>query len=110
MPQLVEKGRVIRGWLGIGADDLPMFPALNQRIMRGAVITGVLPNGPAGLAGLKPYDVVTRVGDQAINNTNELLLLISALNPADSVEMEIWRRGELITVTPTLIERPRSNK
>ena len=110
VPQLMKKGRVIRGWLGIGADDLPMFPALNQRIMRGAVITGVLPNGPGARAGLQPYDVVTGVGERAINNTTELLLLISALDPNDTVDMVIWRNGELITVSATLVERPRSKK
>ncbi len=110
VPQLVDKGRVVRGWLGIGADDLPMFPALNQRIMRGAVITGVLPNGPGAQAGLQAYDVVTHVGDRAINNTTEMLLLISSLHPADTVDMNVWRNGELIRVSATLVERPRSNK
>ncbi len=110
VPQLTQKGRVVRGWLGIGADDLPMFPALNQRIMRGAVITGVLPNSPGARAGLQPYDVVTSVDERKINNTNELLLLISALDPNDTVDMDIWRNGEPITVSATLVERPRSNR
>ena len=110
VPQLVEKGRVIRGWLGIGADDLPMFPALNQQIMRGSVITGVLPNSPAAKAGLQTYDVVTRVGDRVINNTTELLLLVSALDPNESVDIDIWRNSQLVTVSVTLQERPRSDK
>lgn len=109
VPQLVKNGRVIRGWLGIGADDLPMFPALNQRIMRGAVITGVLPNGPGGQAGLRPYDVVTKLGERTINNTTELLLLVSALEPSDTIELSVWRDGKELSVSATLQERPVSS-
>lgn len=106
VPQMIEHGRVIRGWLGIGADDLPMFPAINRQVDRGAVITGVLPNSPANIAQLQAFDVVTRVGDQAINNATELLLLISSLAPGKNTPIEVIRNGALQILPVTLGERP----
>ncbi len=108
VPQLVTEGHVVRGWLGIGADDLPMYPTLNQRVMRGAVITGVLPGSPAEAAGLRAFDVVTQIDEQAVNNATELLLRVSAQRPDVTVKLKVWRDGQLTVVDAKLGERPRS--
>jgi len=106
VPQIIEKGHVERGWLGIGADDLPMFPGINRIVQRGAVITGVLRDSPAALSGLKPYDVVTEVDEQPINNATQLLLFISGLPPQTEIPLNILRNGESINISVKLAERP----
>ena len=106
VPQIIEKGHVERGWLGIGADDLPMFPDINRVVQKGAVITGVLRDSPAAQSGLKPYDVVIGVDGQTINNATQLLLLISGLPPATEIPLQLLRNGESLSISVKLDERP----
>lgn len=106
VPQIIADGRVIRGWLGIGADDLPMFPDINRHVERGAVITGVLPDSPAVRGGLQAYDVVTRLDESPINNATELLLLVSSLPPGTAVALEVLRNGVSHNLQVRLGERP----
>ncbi len=110
VPQIIEKGHVERGWLGIGADDLPMFPGINRFVQRGAVITGVLRGSPAELSGLKPFDVVIGVNDQPIDNAMQLLLLISGLAPESEIPLSVLRNGESLSISVKLKERPVFNQ
>ncbi len=110
VPQLIANGHMIRGWLGIGADDLQMYPGLNKNVDKGAVITGVLEGSPAHLAGLKPYDVVIAAAGQPINNANSLLLLISGRAPETDVSLTVLRDGEELQMQATLLERPEFNQ
>jgi len=106
VPELTENGHVRRGWLGIGADDLQMFPGFNREVDRGAVITGVLENSPADRGGLRPYDVVIQADDQPIANATQLLLLISGLPPGTTVSLTVLRNGESLNMSAELLERP----
>jgi len=106
VPQLVANGRVSRGWLGIGADDLQMFPGINRQVGKGAVITAVLEASPAHVSGLKPYDVVVSAADQPIANATELLLLISGLAPGTKVPLTVLRNNKSLEMSAQLLERP----
>jgi len=106
VPQLIENGHMSRGWLGIGADDLQMFPGINRQVDKGAVITGVLEGSPAHVAGLQPYDVVISADDHVIANATELLLLISGLTPGTNVMLQVLRGGQQVEMQATLLERP----
>jgi len=91
VPQIIENGSVARGWLGIGADDITMFPVLNDEAIEGAVITAVLPDGPASNGGLRPMDIVVRLGEEKIMNATQLLLKVSALPPGATVKLSLLR-------------------
>ena len=106
VPSIIADGRVVRGWLGIGADDLPMFPALHRRVARGAVITGVLPDSPAARGGLRRQDVVTRLDGRAVEDATDLLLLVSSLGPGTPIRLGIDRDGRAVELALTLDERP----
>lgn len=106
VPQLIENGHMRRGWLGIGADDLQMFPGINRVVDKGAVITGVLEASPAHVAGLKPYDVVVTAANLPISNATELLLLISGIAPGTDVPLTVLRNGDAIEISAQLLERP----
>lgn len=106
VPAIIADGRVARGWLGIGADDLPMFPDLHRRTARGAVITGVLPNSPAAGGGLRRRDVVTHLDGREIVDATDLLLLVSSLGPDRAIRLALERDGQTLALSLTLGERP----
>jgi len=110
VPQLIDNGHVIRGWLGIGADDLQMFPGLNRSVEKGAVITGVLEGSPAFAAGLQSYDVVTAADGEVINDATALLLLVSSKSPGTRVPFTVLRNGETVELFATLTARPVFNQ
>ena len=110
VPQLIENNHVSRGWLGIGADDLQMYPRINRQVDKGAVITTVLEASPADVSGLKQYDVVVTADKQPIANATELLLLISGMAPGTQVPLTVLRNNRSLNISAQLMERPNFNQ
>ena len=91
VPQIIEHGSVSRGWLGLGVEEINMFPALTRLGQQGAVITMVQQDSPAFLTGVRPMDVVVQLGEQPITNATQLQLAVSALPPGTSVKLVLLR-------------------
>ena len=91
VPQIVEQGSVSRGWLGLGVEDLNMFPALANATRRGVVITAVRDEGPAFIAGIRPMDIVIQLGEKPVSSATQLLLAVSALPPGATVKLVLLR-------------------
>ena len=109
MESIVKNGQVVRGWIGIEPGELT--PELAQTfgadVGQGVIVTGVLNSGPAAQAGIRPGDVITRVGGQPIRTVSELLTRISALTPGQPSEFLLQRRGEQVQAHVTPSQRPR---
>jgi len=109
MESIVRNGQVVRGWLGVEPGELT--PELAQtfgvKAEQGVIITGVLGNGPAAQAGIRPGDVITQVGDQPTRTVSELLSRIAALAPGQAVPFTLERRGEPVQASVTPAQRPR---
>lgn len=107
--ELIKKGRVERGFMGIGFAD--NSPALASRfglaVERGVVVANVQPGSPAQRAGLRPMDVIVRVADVTIDNSGNLLQALTRYRAGDTVEVEYYRGQNLRTTSLTLTERPR---
>ena len=118
MQDLLKNGKVSRGWIGVEPQDLTpelaesfQLPTANKKgLPQGVVITGVLQNGPAAKAGIRPGDVILQVASQPVGNVSELLTQVAGLKPGNPTQVKVWRRqGELnLTLTPT--ERPSVRK
>jgi serine protease DegQ len=115
MRELISKGRVTRGWIGVEPQDISPelaasfnLPSHNGQALQGVVITGVLQNGPAARAGIRPGDVITQVGQQKIGNVSELLSRVSSLQPGQPARIQLWRSKGLteVMVTPDLRPAP----
>ena len=91
VPQIIENGSVSRGWLGLGAKELNMYPGFMQFVQEGAVITSVKEDSPAYLTGVRPLDVVVQLGEQPIRNATQFLLAVSALPPGATVKLVLMR-------------------
>jgi len=95
VPQIIENGSVSRGWLGLGVDELNMFPVLSAVSEQGAVITSVQEGGPAWQTGVLALDIVTRLGEQPITSATQLLLAVSALPPGATVKLALLRHPDI---------------
>lgn len=92
--QLIEKGVVTRGYLGVQlASALEPAEALRLGLNRvsGALVEIVHPNTPASAAGLKVGDVILRIEDVTLRDENHLINVVSALPPGQKVKLTVWR-------------------
>jgi len=105
---LVRDGQVTRGWIGVEPIELnaDLAETFGIKQTEGVIITGVLQNGPAFKAGLKPGDVLLAVGEKDVHNVSELLTLIAAQTPGTAVKMRIKRRDADLALDVTPAQRP----
>ncbi|MDA1194613.1 MAG: PDZ domain-containing protein [Planctomycetota bacterium] len=95
LAQALTWGEVRRGWLG-----LSIVPVSHLDRSKGALVSSVFPGGPADKAGLKPGDIVTRIGDRDISVTGfeevpVFLARVADLKPGSKVPVEYERKGDL---------------
>ena len=85
---IVRDGQVTRGWIGVEPTDLTpeLMQSFEVKNTQGVAITGVLQNGPAAKAGIKPGDVIVQVGPTPVAQVAELLSAVAALKPNQSVQ------------------------
>lgn len=106
---IVKDGVVTRGWIGVEPADLSpeLMETFGVKARKGVLITGVLQNGPAAQAGVRPGDVVVEVGGKDVANVSELLSTVAALKPGIATEFKLQRRNEKVDVTVTPGRRPK---
>ncbi len=104
MEAIVRDGRVTRGWIGVEPQELSPELAESFGIAAGSgvIITGVLQNGPAARAGIRPGDVVTRVAGREVGSVAQLLSAVAALPPGTPATVDVVRRDGTaqLQVTP----------
>jgi Do/DeqQ family serine protease len=107
---IVKDGVVRRGWIGVEPADLSpeLMETFGVKAKRGVLITGVLQNGPAAQAGIRPGDVIVQVGSNDVGNVSELLTSVAALKPGAAAPVKLQRRDETVelNVTPGLRPKP----
>ena len=113
MQDLLKNGKVIRGWIGVEPQDMSAelaesfeLPTSGPTLPVGVVITGVLKNGPAAAAGMRPGDVIVKVAGQPVRNVSELLTQVANLKPGVPADVNIWRRQGEVNLRLTPAERP----
>ena len=108
MQQLIEKGRVVRGWLGVYIQPVTssIAKAMGLEKPQGALVADVDPDSPAGKAGLKTGDVIIGLDGQTIEDSRQLRLRIAEAGPGKEVKLEIVRDGKRMTIPVTLGELP----
>ena len=111
LESIVKDGQVTRGWIGVEPQELnaELMETFNVKTKAGVIITGVMQNGPAGQAGIKPGDVITAVNGKAVGSVTELLGAVAALKPGTAAPVSVQRgaNSSEISVTPAKRERPK---
>ncbi len=108
MEQILRKGHVVRGWLGLEPQDLTEEQAaeLQLDIGPGVVVANILVHSPAFEAGVRPGDVITQLGREKIRSALQLVARISALRPGEIVEVGYRRRDLMRSARIRVLERP----
>jgi serine protease Do len=96
LPQLEEKGRVVRGWLGVAVQPVTpeLADALELETQEGALVSEVTSGSPAASAGLERGDVIVRFGSHEISRMRELPRVVAATPPGTEVEVQVIRDGK----------------
>jgi S1-C subfamily serine protease len=106
--QLIDRGKVTRGWIGVSLQPLTaeLAQSLGLDGTKGAIVARVHPGSPADTAGLQPNDVITKFGTSPVDDYNHLQRLSSDAEPGTTVPIEIVRRKERKTVSLKIAESP----
>ncbi len=107
--QLREKGKVVRGWLGVGiknvADELELAKSLNYEGTTGVIVDEVMKDTPA-YGKLEHGEIITKVNGKTVDDSQQLRAAIAAMAPGTEVKMDVFRDGKTRTVTVKLGEQP----
>ncbi len=106
LSQLKEKGKVTRGWLGIYIQRLTpeMAESLGVPGTKGALVSDVVPSGPAEKAGIKSGDVIVEFDGREVTDHHELPQQVAATPPGKKVTVKVVRDGKPLAIPLTLAE------
>jgi serine protease Do len=110
MTDLVTRGRVKHGYLGVGMQPLtePLADAMGIGRSNGAIIADVYPESPAARAGIRKGDVVTALNGRAIRDFSRLRFYVASARPGDTIRAGVLRMGREEIIEIHLTERPTS--
>jgi serine protease Do len=106
--EIIEKGQVQRPYIGVGLVNLEEIPqyylkGLPDQVQHGAVITNVVPNSPAGKAGLQMKDVIVEINGKEVQGVSDFRkYLYTKIKIGDEVKLGIYRQGKFMTLNLTL--------
>ncbi|MFQ6043086.1 MAG: trypsin-like peptidase domain-containing protein [Candidatus Poribacteria bacterium] len=109
--QLIDSGKVVRGWLGIGVQELsPRIAAKFEAAPRQGVLIGnVVPDSPADEAGLKVGDIIEEVDEHGVKSVLDLQNAVAKAPVGEHLRVVINRDGEELEINVIVGERPQEN-
>ena len=106
--QLVSRGHVVRGWLGVGIQALTkeLSNQFGIKEGQGVLINEVYEDDPAYAAGIKPGDIILMVEDQPVDSPNQLSRLVARVGPGEKAKILVLRDGKEMIYHVPMAERP----
>lgn len=106
LAQLATKGTVTRGWAGLAIQEVTpeIAEAFGLEKPRGALVAGLVRDGPAEQGGIKVGDIVTEYDGQQVNNANEFPLMVARTPVSKKVQMKVFRESKEIAMSMTVGE------
>jgi len=108
MRQIIESGRVVRGWLGVEGQDITpqLAESFGLQGVQGVIIAGVQRNGPAARAGLRPGDILTHINGEPVVDSQTTMAMITGFAPGTRIVLRVLRAGRLLELEAVIAERP----
>jgi serine protease Do len=108
MHQLVAKGKVTRGYLGLLPQDIDdaLAKALDLENTKGALVGNVTAGSPADKGGIKHGDVITSFNGTEVENSTQLRTMVAEAEPGAKAKVGVIRDGKKMDMTVVLGERP----
>ena len=112
MDQLVQQGKVTRGWIGVTIQELT--PELSQKFgadrTQGALVSDVMKGGPAAKAGLKRGDIIIAFNGKIVKDVSNLRNMVAQSKIGNEVKIKILRSGKEYAIKVKIIEFPRARE
>jgi serine protease Do len=108
LDSLITNGKVTRGWLGVGIQNLSedLAKSFEYTDTDGALVGHVDPKGPAKKAGVQQGDIIIQLGKDRIKNVNQLRNLVATIKPNTTLDLTLIRNGRKETRSVTIGELP----
>ncbi len=108
MEDILQLGHVVRGWLGIEPQDITtqLAESFGLKNTIGVIVAGVLRNGPADQAGIKPGDSITHIDGNSVEDSNDALNIIASARPGNKLRIDLLREGKKISREAEVTQRP----
>jgi Do/DeqQ family serine protease len=106
--QLLANGKVRRAWLGVSFQELTpdLAKSLGKPDTHGALVSGVIPDSPAGKAGVHAGDIIEKVDQDPVSEGRDLLRDVLMKPVGSQVALTVRRDGKLQTISVKTAERP----
>jgi len=106
MQQILDKGYVVRGWLGLEVRTLPRDIAEATGLDHGVLVTGVIGNSPADRAGLQPGDILTDINGHDMHSPQQTIQTIVRADPGTVLNLDVLRGWNKMQVQATVTQQP----
>ena len=108
MNEIINNGKVVRGWLGIEAQSLNLKfeDQKDSTPINGVLITATIRNGPAENAGIIPGDIILSINENITSSPERIIDMITKLKPGTKVKIKILRGWEERDLTASILQRP----
>ena len=106
LTQILRNGRVIRGWIGAEGRDLSEHGKRLYKLPSGVAIVGVVPGGPADMAGIRTSDILTHINDEVVKDVKDVLEAVSSRSPGEAMKIKGIRKGQTYEATLVVVQRP----
>ncbi len=109
--QIIEHGKVQRGWLGVGIE--PVSPEIAAEVHldegKGVLINSVFDGDPAQKAGLQVGDIILKIGGVPVNSPSRMIRIVGVISPGQTVHLDILRNGHA-KIIPVKLDNYGKNK
>jgi serine protease Do len=109
MDQLIQKGKVVRGWIGVTIQELT--PELSQKFglknTKGALVSDVMKDSPAAKSGIRRGDIITEFNRKEVKDVSSLRNMVAQSKTGNEITVKVLRAGRELTLRVVILELPR---